>query len=675
MLLKRLVCLLAILGMAGVGYASVDWTGAGDGWDFNNNDNWDDPIGPNESWRFYYKYYSPYVMTDVDVTVTAPIITRAGTIVNKGHTANLTIASGASLTMGSGVNPDGISYNSKGTLTVKSNATLDMRYGQLTLDNPAGTNAIIEANGELRVSTLRHDNGADVHVYGYLWIWQISRIAIDPGWLFNVYDGGRVRVEGVVPYTVWSESDPGVIGMYIGSTVELVGDHLYDYKNKVVAKEGVLQAVYSGGWTTITCVDELPEPVCNTDLPSDADADGDVDQDDFAQFQACYSGEEDYPSSPENCACFDADDSGKINAIDFATFTDCATGPGIVVTPTLAPNCSALIFAAWEANNGALGHLCGSLLDTSDWRCVSTDIVEPATECYMSYGPYVRLEAGDYTARLHLRIDDITGNDDDICAIDVYSPQGGTLAGPITLTRSDFAAAGVYQPFDIAFTNPASGFKAEFRVIYYGKAQLDLDKIELIKSAGASGEPGTPYAVDAFATDLSGWTASTWVASGSSPGTCAWIETIGNPPGSVKSSGAGATHGADGCTREGGIIEKAVDTTGKSNLWVHYDLYFACRIEWSGTCTGCSANWLEGDCKDKLVIYCSTDGGANWTLVEQVYAGDEDLALWYSRQVKLPAEADNNANVILRFKTQFNNNEDVCYIDNIGLSEGTPPTP
>ncbi len=216
---------------------------------------------------------------------------------------------------------------------------------------------------------------------------------------------------------------------------------------------------------------------CNDVLGADADKDGDVDQDDFAQFQACYSGDSNYPTEPGNCNCFDADGGGKIDAADFEAFTACATGPGIPVTLATAPDCAALLLNTWEANDGHLGHLCGALLDTNDWSCTTAETVP----CFMSYGPNVVMQAGNYVARLYLRVDDISGTDDEVCNIDVYSTQGGLLAGPLNLTRFDFAEAGVYQAFDVPFTNPTDGYWGEFRVQYLGNAQLDLDKVELLR--------------------------------------------------------------------------------------------------------------------------------------------------------------------------------------------------
>lgn len=59
----------------------------------------------------------------------------------------------------------------------------------------------------------------------------------------------------------------------------------------------------------------------------DDDGDGDVDMDDFAVFQACYTGTS--TTIPSGCSCFDTNADGMIDATDFAAFEACATGPDV----------------------------------------------------------------------------------------------------------------------------------------------------------------------------------------------------------------------------------------------------------------------------------------------------------------------------------------------------------
>ncbi|UCD27616.1 MAG: hypothetical protein JSV03_10930 [Planctomycetota bacterium] len=73
-------------------------------------------------------------------------------------------------------------------------------------------------------------------------------------------------------------------------------------------------------------------PACN-DPFADHDEDGDVDQDDFAEFQLCYTGDGDPGGifDPDNCKCFDKEPSGgddDVDENDFNPFQNCAATSG-----------------------------------------------------------------------------------------------------------------------------------------------------------------------------------------------------------------------------------------------------------------------------------------------------------------------------------------------------------
>jgi len=60
-------------------------------------------------------------------------------------------------------------------------------------------------------------------------------------------------------------------------------------------------------------------------VPGDCDCDGDVDLDDFADFEACLAGPGGGLPEP-NCGCFDLNDSGDVDLEDFALFQRTFTG-------------------------------------------------------------------------------------------------------------------------------------------------------------------------------------------------------------------------------------------------------------------------------------------------------------------------------------------------------------
>lgn len=105
-----------------------------------------------------------------------------------------------------------------------------------------------------------------------------------------------------------------------------------------------LTATDAGAFAPGEEVDCLGRSLVLDDCPTpfaDADEDGDVDQSDFAAFQACYTGSPASGSIPENCRCFNrhgGDDD--VDELDLQEFEKCATGPGISWTEELAPNCN-----------------------------------------------------------------------------------------------------------------------------------------------------------------------------------------------------------------------------------------------------------------------------------------------------------------------------------------------
>lgn len=81
---------------------------------------------------------------------------------------------------------------------------------------------------------------------------------------------------------------------------------------------------HKGGATS--CSD--PDIYCCPIPYADADGDQDVDADDFAALQVCYSGTK---TATGKCLCFDRNGDKKIDQVDVAMFANCATGPGVVI--------------------------------------------------------------------------------------------------------------------------------------------------------------------------------------------------------------------------------------------------------------------------------------------------------------------------------------------------------
>ena len=79
--------------------------------------------------------------------------------------------------------------------------------------------------------------------------------------------------------------------------------------------------------------------VCCDDPFADDDVDGDVDQDDFARFQECFTGSGWDVYVAGHCKCFDRNNDSKVDENDFAAFTNCVTGPEVPWTQAGTPAC------------------------------------------------------------------------------------------------------------------------------------------------------------------------------------------------------------------------------------------------------------------------------------------------------------------------------------------------
>jgi len=74
-------------------------------------------------------------------------------------------------------------------------------------------------------------------------------------------------------------------------------------------------------------------PCANPELRFDADADGDVDQEDYAVFQACYTGADGTYDCPA-CRCMNSDEDTDIDEDDYGPFEACASGPDVAADVT-----------------------------------------------------------------------------------------------------------------------------------------------------------------------------------------------------------------------------------------------------------------------------------------------------------------------------------------------------
>ncbi len=72
---------------------------------------------------------------------------------------------------------------------------------------------------------------------------------------------------------------------------------------------------------------------------ADADADGDVDADDFGRFQGCYTGPDGPMPSDIECECFDRDHDDHVDGADYLEFVRCTTGADVPWSSGLTNDC------------------------------------------------------------------------------------------------------------------------------------------------------------------------------------------------------------------------------------------------------------------------------------------------------------------------------------------------
>jgi len=170
--------------------------------------------------------------------------------------------------------------------------------------------------------------------------YHIIRVAVGGG----VYDQGTT-------YLAWYDEDPVPViaaGNTVGSGYHFLPDRfgfgIYGNAADIYFDwiSFTNMGMYGPGEED-SCIGTLiPEPFScgeifadTDDLDGDGrpDGDGDVDQDDFAVFQACYTGDGTFDLS-SMCACFDRDNDDDVDSSDYGQFENCASGPAIAADPT-----------------------------------------------------------------------------------------------------------------------------------------------------------------------------------------------------------------------------------------------------------------------------------------------------------------------------------------------------
>lgn len=99
-------------------------------------------------------------------------------------------------------------------------------------------------------------------------------------------------------------------------------------------------------------------------------------------------------------------------------------------------------------------------------------------EQYIIFGPFVDLPKGDYTIKYWLSVDD-NSLDNNVASVDVSSNWGKTIHCSLKIKANNFNDVNNLQEFEMGFTTIAPVQNMEFRIYYYGNANLSFSHIEL----------------------------------------------------------------------------------------------------------------------------------------------------------------------------------------------------
>jgi hypothetical protein len=176
---------------------------------------------------------------------------------------------------------------------------------------------------------------------GLLRAWQT--VAVIPGtYKFSGWFGGNVTGGGSVQIRLLDGDENGTdlaTPVTVIDSATVPGNDadawIYGEISAIAPASGIVTVMWQGDVDAPGCVhaDGLTfVSACNdpfADVHPAPDGDGDVDQDDFAAWQLCYTGDTFAGTLPGECECFDRNGNGKIETNDWIAFEACASGPAV----------------------------------------------------------------------------------------------------------------------------------------------------------------------------------------------------------------------------------------------------------------------------------------------------------------------------------------------------------
>ncbi len=100
-------------------------------------------------------------------------------------------------------------------------------------------------------------------------------------------------------------------------------------------------------------------------------------------------------------------------------------------------------------------------------------------EKYFIYGPFIPIGIGDFTIRFYMKVTN-SKNDNHIALLDVSVDWGKTQLAIKEINKTEITG-NMYKYFDLDFNTTKRYSSVEFRIFYYGNADLYFDHLELIE--------------------------------------------------------------------------------------------------------------------------------------------------------------------------------------------------
>jgi len=98
---------------------------------------------------------------------------------------------------------------------------------------------------------------------------------------------------------------------------------------------------------------------------------------------------------------------------------------------------------------------------------------------YMVFGPYTPIGIGDFKAQFSLKT--VPKNDDIFALLDVSAERGKIQLATKKISKNDFISVGKYEYIELEFKPTKRYSNIEFRIYYYGNADLYFDHVKLIE--------------------------------------------------------------------------------------------------------------------------------------------------------------------------------------------------